>query len=230
MLTRMRQKLEKELQSLEKEYRQELPKEIHRALQMGDLRENAEYKAALERQQFVQARMAQVQSRLRNLLMIDPASLPKDKVALGSTVSLYDAEADKTVVYELVIPEEADLSKGLVSVTSPIGKALLGHKEGDEVKITIPAGTRRAILCGGLAGAMLLAGCAPAHDVESLFRDLQSNDGETRQEANDTVDALVRDGDYKVFLRGIDNQNPIYRAESIVILARMTQPEARRAL
>jgi len=138
----MRQKLEKELQSLEKEYRQELPKEIHRALQMGDLRENAEYKAALERQQFVQARMAQVQSRLRNLLMIDPASLPKDKVALGSTVSLYDAEADKTVVYELVIPEEADLSKGLVSVTSPIGKALLGHKEGDEVKITIPAGTR----------------------------------------------------------------------------------------
>jgi len=77
---------------------------------------------------------------------------------------------------------------------------------------------------------MLLAGCAPAHDVESLFRDLQSNDGETRQEANDTVDALVRDGDYKVFLRGIDNQNPIYRAESIVILARMTQPEARRAL
>ncbi len=142
MLARMREKLEKELRGLEKEYRQDLPKEIHRALQMGDLRENAEYQAALERQHYVKARIAQVQARLKNLLMIDASSLPKDRVALGSTVSLYDAEADRTVVYELVLPEEADLSKGLVSVTSPIGKALQGHKKGEEVKITIPAGSR----------------------------------------------------------------------------------------
>ena len=142
MLARMREKLEKELKGLEKEYRQELPKEIQRALQMGDLRENAEYQAALERQHYVKARMAQVQARLKTLMMIDLNALPRDKAGLGSTVSLYDAEADKTVVYELVIPEEADLAKGLVSVSSPIGKALQGRKQGDEVRITIPAGTR----------------------------------------------------------------------------------------
>jgi transcription elongation factor GreA len=143
MLARMREKLEKELKGLEKELRLELPKEIQRALQMGDLRENAEYQAALERQHYVKARMAHVHARLKTLLMIDVSSIPKDRAGLGSTVSLYDAEADKTVVYDLVIPEEADLSKGFVSVSSPIGKALQGRKQGDEVKITIPAGTRR---------------------------------------------------------------------------------------
>ncbi len=142
MLARLREKLEKELQGLEKEYRQELPKEIQRALAMGDLRENAEYHAALERQHYVKARMAHVSARIKTLLMIDLSSIPKDRAGLGSTVSLYDAKADKTVVYDLVIPEEADLSKGLVSVSSPIGKALQGRRQGDEVKFTIPAGTR----------------------------------------------------------------------------------------
>ena len=142
MLARMREKLEKELRGLEKEYRHELPKEIQRALQMGDLRENAEYQAALERQHYVKARMAHVQARLKTLMMIDLSAIPKDKAGLGSTVSLYDANADKTVVYELVIPEEADLAKGLVSVSSPIGKALQGRKQGDEIRISIPAGTR----------------------------------------------------------------------------------------
>jgi len=142
MLNRSRERLEKELKALEKEYRQELPKEIQRAKAMGDLRENAEYQAALERQHFVQARMGQVQAQLRTLAMIDLDNLPRDRAGLGSTVTVYDSQADKQFAYELVIPEEADFSKGLVSATSPIGKALIGRKVGDEVTIRIPAGTR----------------------------------------------------------------------------------------
>ena len=142
MLERAREKLEKELKALDKDYRQELPKEIQRALQMGDLRENAEYHSALERQQFVKARIGQLQKQLKDLAMIDVNSLPKDRVALGSSVSVYESEGDRTVTYELVIPDSADFSKGLVSVTSPIGKALVGRKVGDEVTGKLPAGTR----------------------------------------------------------------------------------------
>ncbi len=142
MLDRARSRLEKELKSLEKEYRLELPKEIQRALQMGDLRENAEHKAALERQQFVQARIGHVQAQLRTLSMVDLSALPKDRVALGSKVDLYEPATKREVSYELVIPEEAELSKGLVSVSSPIGRALLGHREGNKVSIRIPAGNR----------------------------------------------------------------------------------------
>ena len=135
-------KLEKELKGLEKEYRVELPKEIHRALQMGDLRENSEYRSALDRQQYVRARIGQVQKQLKDLSMVSLSSLPKDRVALGSAVSLIDSETGKNLTYELVIPDMADFSKGLVSVTSPIGKALVGHRAGDEVTIRTPAGTR----------------------------------------------------------------------------------------
>jgi transcription elongation factor GreA len=142
MLGRTREKLEKELRALEKEYRQELPKEIHRALQMGDLRENAEYQAALERQHFVKSRIGQVQEQLKNLSMIDVKALPKDRAALGSSITVRDSQAGKTMIYELVLPEEADFAKGLVSLTSPIGRALMGCREGDEVTVKIPAGTR----------------------------------------------------------------------------------------
>jgi len=135
-------KLEKELKGLEKEYRVELPKEIHRALQMGDLRENSEYRSALDRQQYVKARIGQVQKQLKELSMVSLSSLPKDRVALGSVVSLIDGETGKSLTYELAIPDMADFSKGLVSVTSPIGKALVGHRAGDEVTISTPAGTR----------------------------------------------------------------------------------------
>jgi transcription elongation factor GreA len=142
MLERAREKLEKELKALEKEYRQDLPKEIHRALQMGDLRENAEYQSALERQHYVKSRINQVQEQLKNLSMIDLDSLPKDRAGLGSTVTVHDSSTDKTVIYELVIPDESDFGKGLVSVTSPIGRALVGGKAGDQVTVKIPAGTR----------------------------------------------------------------------------------------
>src|SRR5213594_3692376 len=109
-------KLEKELKGLEREYRVELPKEIQRALQMGDLRENSEYRSALDRQQYVKARIGQLQKQLKELSLVDLSALPKDRVALGSTVSLVDTESGKTLVYELVIPDLAEFSKGLVSV------------------------------------------------------------------------------------------------------------------
>ena len=142
MLDRPRQKLEKELKEFERELRLELPKAIHTALQMGDLRENAEYQSALERQHYVKARIGQLQQQLRTLSMIDLNSLPRDRVGLGSTISLYEPESEKTIRYDLVVSEEADFAKGLVSVSSPIGRALIGHRVGDEVTIRIPAGTR----------------------------------------------------------------------------------------
>lgn len=142
MLERARQKLEKELMGLERELRVELPREIQKALEMGDLRENAEYKSALERQHFVKARIGQLQVQLRTLSMVDISALPKDRVALGSTISLYEPESEKTIRYDLVVSEEADFAKGLVSISSPIGRALIGHRVGDEVTIRIPAGTR----------------------------------------------------------------------------------------
>jgi len=135
-------RLQKELKGLEKEYRVDLPKEIQRALQMGDLRENSEYRSALDRQQYVKARIGQLQKQLKELSLVDLNTLPKDRVALGSTVSLIDAQSGKASTYELVIPDQADFSKGLVSVTSPIGKALVGHRVGDEVTIKTPGGTR----------------------------------------------------------------------------------------
>ena len=148
MLEEAIEKLEKELKGLEKEYRVELPKEIHRALQMGDLRENSEYHAALDRQQYVKARIGQLQKQLKELSLVDLSSLPKDRVALGSTVALVDAVSGKSMSYELVIPDMADFSKGLVSVTSPIGKALVGHRVGDDVVIKTPAGTKEYEIVG----------------------------------------------------------------------------------
>ncbi|HKB07858.1 MAG TPA: transcription elongation factor GreA [Candidatus Polarisedimenticolia bacterium] len=143
MLSEAIDKLEKELKGLEKEYRVDLPREIQRALQMGDLRENSEYHSALDRQQYVKARIGQLQKQLKDLSLIDLSTMPKDRVALGSSVSLVDAESGKTMTYELVIPDMADFAKGLVSVTSPIGKALVGHRVGDEVTIKTPGGTKQ---------------------------------------------------------------------------------------
>jgi transcription elongation factor GreA len=137
------EKLEKELRSLEKEYRHELPAEIKRALAMGDLRENAEYHAALERQSFVKAKIGHIKKRLSEISMIKVDSLPRDRVALGSTVELFDLEEEKKLSYELVFADDADVARGLISVTSPIGRGLTGHKVGEEVAIRVPNGLRR---------------------------------------------------------------------------------------
>lgn len=137
------EKLERELRALEKEYRHELPKEIKKALAMGDLRENAEYHAALERQSYVKAKIGQIKKRLSEISMIKLDTLPRDRVGLGSTVVLYDLGEDREIRYELVFADDADFSRGLISVTSPIGKGLSGRRVGEEVAIQVPSGVKR---------------------------------------------------------------------------------------
>jgi transcription elongation factor GreA len=136
-------KLTGELRTLERELRVELPKEIKTAMAMGDLRENAEYHAALERQSYVKARIGQLRQRLGELGTIDLSRIPTDRVGLGSTVTVYDLDAREESTYELVLPELADLGLGLISVASPIGRGLIDRREGEQVSIAIPSGTRR---------------------------------------------------------------------------------------
>ena len=138
-----RQKLQEELRLLERELRVELPQEIKKALAMGDLRENAEYHAALERQSFVKARMGQLRTRLTELGMINMANVPKDRAGLGSSLTVLDLDQDVEITWELVVPEVADLDRGLISIASPIGRGLVGKCPGDEVTIDIPSGRRR---------------------------------------------------------------------------------------
>jgi len=139
----VRDKLEEELHALQRELTIDLPREIKIAVAMGDLRENAEYHAALDRQRFVSARIGQLQRRLSEIGMMNMDRIPKDRVGLGSTIVLLDLDGDVEITYQLVIPEIADLEKGLISAASPIGRGLLGKKEGETVVIAIPSGKKR---------------------------------------------------------------------------------------
>jgi transcription elongation factor GreA len=138
----LKKRLQEEINSLEYELRNELPKEILRARAHGDLSENAEYHAAKERQAYVNARLGQLQSRLREFSMIDMSKIPHDRVGLGSHVVVLDLTKDEELTYNLVTSEEADAVKGKISTSSPIGKGLLGKRVGDTVKIQIPDGIR----------------------------------------------------------------------------------------
>ena len=138
----VRKKLQTELDALEEELHFKLPKEIQKAREFGDLRENAEYKAAMERQSIVQARIRQVRQRLSEVDSIDVSKLPTDSIAYGSKVVLYDLDRDEEVTYRLVTSEESDPEKGLISTLSPIGQSLMGKEEGDEVKVKTPNGWR----------------------------------------------------------------------------------------
>jgi transcription elongation factor GreA len=138
----LKKRLAEEIAALENELRIELPREISKARAHGDLSENAEYHAAKERQGVVNARLGQLRARLRELSMIDMSRLPHDRVGLGSTVVVLDTRKDEEITYKLVTSEEADVAKGQISTTSPIGRALLGKRVGDEVKFQIPDGTR----------------------------------------------------------------------------------------
>lgn len=141
-MEQVKAKLQTELDALETELRIHLPQEIKKAKEYGDLRENAEYKAALERQEFVKARISQLRQRLSEVSSIDLSKIPRDKVAYGSTVILFDAERDEEVTYRLVTAEETDPQNGLISTSSPVGRSLMGKKEGDEVTVRTPAGAR----------------------------------------------------------------------------------------
>ncbi len=138
----LKKKLQNEITALEHELRSELPKEILRARAHGDLSENAEYHAAKERQAFVNARLGQLQTRLRDFAMIDMTKIPRDRVGLGSHVVVLDLTKDEELTYNLVTSEEADVTNGKISTSSPIGKGLLGKRVGDTVKIQIPDGVR----------------------------------------------------------------------------------------
>jgi transcription elongation factor GreA len=138
----LKKKLEDEIAALDMELRVDLPREISKARAHGDLSENAEYHAAKERQGIVNMRLGQLRARLRELSMIDMSRIPKDRVGLGSTVTVLDLTKDEEVTYQLLTSEEADVAQGRISTTSPIGRALLGKQVGDTVKVMIPGGTR----------------------------------------------------------------------------------------
>jgi transcription elongation factor GreA len=138
----IKQKLQAELDELETELRVHLPKEIKRALEFGDLRENAEYRAALDRQEMVKARIGQLRQRMSEVASIDISQIPRDRAAYGSTLVLFDAERDEEITYRLVTAEESDPQSGLISTTSPVGRSLMGKEEGDEVTVRTPAGAR----------------------------------------------------------------------------------------
>ena len=138
----IKKKLQDEIRTLEYELKVELPKEIQRAREHGDLRENAEFKAAKERQSFLDARIGQLHRRMAALSLVNLDRIPRDKVGLGSTVSLRHTGNSEEIVYEIVSPEESDPTVGRISPSSPIGKSLLNHAEGDTVEVKVPSGTK----------------------------------------------------------------------------------------
>ncbi|HEY7545129.1 MAG TPA: transcription elongation factor GreA [Blastocatellia bacterium] len=139
----VRQRIQDELRQLEAELRTEIPQELKKAVAMGDLSENAEYEAARNRQDYVRARIANLRKRLADLSMLDTSRLPRDRVAYGATVTLYDLDSSEEIIYTLVMSEDADIAQGKISTTSPIGRGLMGKQEGDEAAIQTPGGRRR---------------------------------------------------------------------------------------
>jgi transcription elongation factor GreA len=142
MKARFLKKFEEEIHQLEKELKTELPQEIKRARELGDLRENAEYQAAKERQRLVESRISLLKKRVGEISLMNLDKLPHDKVGFGSTVHLKDPNGQITV-YQLVMPEDANVEEGLISTASPIGRALLNKEEGDEVNVSAPNGSKR---------------------------------------------------------------------------------------
>jgi len=141
MKERLIKKFEDELAALNHELKLELPKEIKRARELGDLRENAEYQAAKERQRLVESRISMLQKRVAEIAMINVDRIPTDRAGFGSTLTVIESTGDR-MVYQLVMPEDADAAKGLISTTSPIGRALLNKEVGDTVIVATPNGKR----------------------------------------------------------------------------------------
>jgi transcription elongation factor GreA len=142
MTEHIKKKLQDEINALERELSHDLPKELKRAIALGDLSENAEYHMAKQRQEYVKARLRQLGRRLADLSLINMNSIPRDKVGLGSTVRVYDNTKAEEVEYKLVTSEESDVAAGRISTTSPIGRALLNKKVGDTATVVTPNGKR----------------------------------------------------------------------------------------
>jgi transcription elongation factor GreA len=141
MKERLIKKFEEEITALDRELKLELPKEIRRARELGDLRENAEYQAAKERQRMVETRISMLQKRVSEIAMINVDRIPTDRAGFGSIVHVIEGTGEK-LVFQLVMPEDADAAKGLISTTSPIGRAFLNKEPGDAVKVVTPGGMR----------------------------------------------------------------------------------------
>jgi len=142
MKARLLKRFEDEIHLLDRELKTALPKEIQRARELGDLRENAEYQAAKERQRLVESRISMLQKRVSEISLMNLDKIPHGKVGFGSTVHLKDPSGALTI-YQLVMPEDADVEQGMISTASPIGRALLNKEEGDEAVVTTPSGSRR---------------------------------------------------------------------------------------
>jgi transcription elongation factor GreA len=138
----VRKKLQDELNIIERELRVELPKEILKAREHGDLSENAEYKSAKERQSYLEGRKAQLHQRLAGLSLANMDKIPTDRAAYGSRVTLFEYATEKEIEYRLVSSEESDINHGLISITSPIGRSIVGKRVGDAVEIITPSSTR----------------------------------------------------------------------------------------
>jgi transcription elongation factor GreA len=141
-LAKIKKKIQDEIDQLSHELSVELPKEIAVARAHGDLSENAEYKFAKERQGYVNAKISQLKKRMGDLGMLNLSNIPKDRAGYGSRLTVLDTQRDVKIEYKLVSTEEADVEKGLISTTSPIGKALLNKKVGDEIEVATPAGKK----------------------------------------------------------------------------------------
>jgi transcription elongation factor GreA len=141
MKERLIKKFEDEIHTLNHELKLELPKEIKRARELGDLRENAEYHAAKERQRLVEARISMLTKRASEIALMNIERIPKDRAGFGSTLHVVEGNGDK-LVFQLVMPEDADATKGLISTTSPIGRALINKEPGDSVTVATPGGKR----------------------------------------------------------------------------------------
>ena len=142
MKDRLIKKFEDEIHALDRELKLELPREIKRARELGDLRENAEYSAAKERQRLVESRISMLKKRVAEIALINIDRIPTDRAGFGSTVHVVESNGEK-LVFQLVMPEDADAARGLISTTSPIGRAFLNKEPGDTVKVTTPGGSRQ---------------------------------------------------------------------------------------
>ena len=147
MKAKLLKRFEAEIQALDRELKLDLPREIQKAREHGDLRENAEYQAAKERQRLVESQISLLQKRVTEISLMNLDKLPRDRVAFGSTVELRELEGT-TVSYQLVMAEDADPGKGFISTASPIGRALVGKEVGDEVRVPTPSGLREFEVIG----------------------------------------------------------------------------------
>ena len=138
----IKKQLEEQIKQLEYELTTELPAEIKKAVALGDLSENAEYHMAKQRQEFVNARLGQLKKRMAELALVNMANIPHDKVGFGSTIVVFDSTKNEEITYKLVTSEESDVTKGLISTTSPIGRSLVGKEVGDVATVVTPGGKR----------------------------------------------------------------------------------------